>query len=250
MPNSDDATQLAAEVRRRLPDEGYVHIARVLTEDLFNAAAEQLGTIALRTDIRVDSQADDDLRRIRDPLYADRPSVYRAEGLSYHTDSPVIDVLAWYCVEQDAVDGTSALVDTGDLANHFTDDEQAALSRVRVRTMIRDADGHEIVHEYPLFADGKVYYASWLLSENLGDDERALAARFADYIAQKDATAPIRIRLKPGEMLFVDNHRILHGRSEIPPDSKRHLVRFYIRTVSTMLPAEIATPESSASHAT
>jgi hypothetical protein len=233
MPNIDDATQLAAEVRRRLPDEGYVHIANALTEDVFTAAAQQLGTIALRTDIRVDSQADDALRRARDPLYADRPSVYRAEGLSYHTDSPIIDVLAWYCVEQDAVDGTSALVDTGDLAKHFTDDEQAALSRVRVRAMMRDAECREIVHEYPLLADGKVYYAPWLLVENVGDDERALAARFAAYLAQKDATAPIRIRLKPGEMLFVDNHRILHGRSEIPPDSRRHLVRLYIKTLSS-----------------
>jgi hypothetical protein len=237
MPNIDDATQLAAEVR-------------LLTEDVFTAAAQQLGTITLRTDIRVDSQADDALRRARDPLYADRPSVYRAEGLSYHTDSPLIDVLAWYCVEQDAVDGTSALVDTGDFAKHFDDEEQAILSRVRVRAMMRDAEYREIVHEYPLLANGKVYYAEWLLCENLDDDERALAQRFADYIALKDSTAPIRIRLKPGEMLFVDNHRILHGRSDIPPDSRRHLVRFYIKTVMTMQSAETATRESSASRAT
>src|SRR3954471_5460160 len=175
MPDIDDATQLAGEVRRRLPNEGYVHIARALTEDAFTAAAQQLGTITLRTDIRVDSQADDALRRVRDPLYADRPSVYRAEGLSYHTDSPVIDVLAWYCVEQDAVDGTSTLVDTGDFAKHFNDEEQAVLSRVRLRAMMRDAEHREIVHEYPLLANGKVYYAEWLLCENLGDDERALA---------------------------------------------------------------------------
>jgi hypothetical protein len=230
MPDVDDATQLAGEVRRRLPDEGYVHIARVLPEDVFTAASQQLGTIALRTDIRVDSQADDALRRARDPLYADRPSVYRADGLSYHTDSPLIDVLAWYCVEQDAAGGTSTLVDTGDLANYFNDDEQAALSRVRVRAMMRDDEDREIAREFPLFAAGKVYYAPWLLCENLGDTERALATRFAAYITQKDATAPIRIRLKPGEMLFVDNHRILHGRSDIPADSKRHLVRFYIKT--------------------
>lgn len=232
MPNIDDATQLAAEVRERLPGEGYVHITRVLPEEVFTAAAQQLGTIDLRTDIRVDSQADDALRRARDPLYADRPSVYRAEGLTYHTDSPIIDVLAWYCVEQDAVDGTSALVDTGDIAHCFSENDQAVLSRVRVRTMIRDAGNREIVQEYPLFANGKVYYAQWLVCDDLGESERDLAARFADYIAQKDATAPIRIRLKPGEMLFVDNHRILHGRSEIPPDSRRHLVRLYIKQFS------------------
>ncbi len=77
MPHTDDAAQLAAEVRDRLPGEGYVHIARTLAEEVFTSAAKQLGTIELRTDIRVDSEADDALRRARDPIYADRPSVYR-----------------------------------------------------------------------------------------------------------------------------------------------------------------------------
>jgi hypothetical protein len=232
MPHIDDAAQLAAEVRDRLPAEGYVQIARVLGEEVFTAAAKQLGTIELRTDIRVDSEADDALRRARDPLYADRPSVYRADGLSYHTDSPVIDMLAWYCVAQDSLDGTSALIDTGDVMQHFDADDLEVMSCIGVRTMVRDAENREVVREFPLFADGRLYYAPWLLSPDLGAQERDVAARFADYVAEKDATAPIRIRLKPGEMLFVDNHRILHGRSSIPPDSRRHLVRLYIKVRS------------------
>ncbi len=139
-------------------------------------------------------------------------------------------MLAWYCVAQDAVDGTSALIDTGDVTQHFDADDLAVMSRIRVRAMMRDAENREIVCEYPLFVGGKVYYAPWLLCPDLDEKESDVAARFADYVAEKDATEPIRIRLKPGEMLFVDNHRILHGRSSIPPDSRRHLVRLYIRT--------------------
>ncbi|HEX7679350.1 MAG TPA: TauD/TfdA family dioxygenase [Thermoanaerobaculia bacterium] len=229
MPPIDDAARLAAEVRDRLPAEGYVHVARVLGEEVFTAAANQLGTIELRTDIRVDSEADEVLRRARDPLHADRPSVYRADGLSYHTDSPVIDMLAWYCVAQDAIDGTSALIDTGDVMQHFDADDLEVMSRIGVRTMMRDAGNREIACVFPLFAEGKLYYAPWLLSPDLGERERDVADRFAGYVAEKDATAPIRIRLKPGEMLFVDNHRILHGRSSIPPDSRRHLIRLYIK---------------------
>jgi alpha-ketoglutarate-dependent taurine dioxygenase len=229
MPHADAAAQLAAEVRERLPREGFVHIDRVLSQEVFAEAAQQLGAITLRTDIRVDPAADDALRRARDPQHADRPSVFRAAGLSYHTDTPLADVLAWYCVEQDAADGSSALVDTGDVARHFDADELAALERVRIRLLTREQAGHEIVNEYPLLAAGKVYYVPWLVSPDLDDEERNLAARFDDYLAMKDATQPIRIRLKPGEMLFIDNHRILHGRSELPPDSRRHLVRLYIR---------------------
>jgi Taurine catabolism dioxygenase TauD, TfdA family len=232
MPHIDDAAQLAAEVRERLPVEGYVHIARVFPEEIFTNAAKALGSIALRTDIRVDSEADEALRRARDPAYADRPSVYRADGLSYHTDSPLMDMLAWYCVAQDAVDGTSALVDTGDVAQHFDAEDLATMARVRVRAMMRDAENREVVREFPLFAGGKVYYAPWLLSPDLGEQERDVASRFGAYVAKKDTTEPISIRLQPGQMLFVDNHRILHGRSSIPPDSRRHLVRLYIRLSS------------------
>jgi hypothetical protein len=221
---------VAAEVRERLPREGYVHIAGVLPEEIFTEAARQLGTVTMRTDIRVDATADDALRRARDPLHADRPSVYRADRLSYHTDTPLADVLAWYCVEQDASDGTSALVDTGDVARHFDAEELAAMERVRVRFHAGGEPGREIFGEYPLLAAGKVYYVPWLLSPDLDEDERKIAARFEEYLAKKDATNPIRIRLKPGEMLFIDNHRVLHGRGELPPDSRRHLVRLYIRT--------------------
>ena len=221
--------EVAAEVRERLPREGYVHIDRALPEEVFTAAAHELGTVTMRTDIRVDAAADDALRRARDPLHADRPSVYRAEPLSYHTDTPMADVLAWYCVEQDAADGSSALVDTGDIADNFGAEELAALERVQVRYRAGGEAGHEIFADYPLLAAKKIYYVPWLVAPDLDEHERKLVARFDEYLAKKDATAPIRIRLEPGEMLFIDNHRVLHGRSELPPDSRRHLVRLYIR---------------------
>jgi alpha-ketoglutarate-dependent taurine dioxygenase len=230
MPDLDGAAILAADVRERLPREGYVYIDRALPEEIFTAAARQLGTVTMRTDIRVDAAADDALRRARDPLHADRPSVYRAKSLSYHTDTPLADVLAWYCLEQDAAGGSSVLVDTADVARHFDAEELAALEHVRVRSHIREEAGHEIVREYPLLAAGKVYYAPWLVAPDLSEAERKLAERFDEYLAKKAATTPIRIRLKPGEMLFIDNHRVLHGRGELPPDSRRHLVRLYIRT--------------------
>ena len=156
--------------------------------------------------------------------------MYRPERLSFHADTPMADVLAWYCVEQDAADGSSALVDTGDIARHFDADELAAMERVRVRYRAGGEAGHEIFDDVPLRAASKIYYAPWLVSPDLDERQRELVARFDDYLAKKDATAPIRIRLKPGEMLFIDNHRVLHGRSELPPDSRRHLVRLYIRT--------------------
>ena len=47
MPHMDDAAQLAADVRDRLPSEGYVHIARTLPEEVFTSAAKQLGIVSV-----------------------------------------------------------------------------------------------------------------------------------------------------------------------------------------------------------
>ncbi|WP_395237111.1 TauD/TfdA family dioxygenase [Vibrio alginolyticus] len=38
---------------------------------------------------------------------------------------------------------------------------------------------------------------------------------------------PIILRLEPGEALFVDNKRMLHGREDIPQDSPRYLYRIH-----------------------
>jgi len=52
---------VAAEVRERLPREGYVHIDRAVREEVFTEASHQLGEVTMRTDIRVDAAADDAL---------------------------------------------------------------------------------------------------------------------------------------------------------------------------------------------
>jgi len=61
----------------------------------------------------------------------------RARG--FHTDRPTVDVIGWYCVEQDAEDGAVLLIDTADLGEHFGAAEIAGLGRVEVGYFQRDA---------------------------------------------------------------------------------------------------------------
>jgi len=48
-------------------------------------------------------------------------------------------------------------------------------------------------------------------------------------LQQRAASHLIKIRLRRGDLLIIDNGRILHGRGELRSDSKRELLRAWIR---------------------
>ena len=43
-------------------------------------------------------------------------------------------------------------------------------------------------------------------------------------------TRKVSVSLEPGDAVFVDNNRLLHGRDKLPAGSKRHLYRLWITT--------------------
>ncbi|MFE5700342.1 TauD/TfdA family dioxygenase [Rhodococcus koreensis] len=47
--------------------------------------------------------------------------------------------------------------------------------------------------------------------------------------AVREPSLQTRVRLDTGDMLFIDNARFLHGRTEISPTASRHLKRLYTR---------------------
>jgi Taurine catabolism dioxygenase TauD, TfdA family len=222
---------LAAWVREELRQHGLARLPP-MTEARFLDLAGGVGEVGLRTDMVIDPAQAEEERRRRGTA-TERPVVYAPTELGFHTDRPTVDVIGWYCVEQDAEDGAVLLIDTADLGEHFGAAEIAGLGRVEVGYFQRDAHtGREETRRAPLVARGPrghlLYYAPWLVQES-GDAETALlVARFAAYVEKKRETALVRIRLQRGEALFVDNRRLLHARGNLSPSSRRHIVRLYI----------------------
>jgi alpha-ketoglutarate-dependent taurine dioxygenase len=71
-----------------------------------------------------------------------------------------------------------------------------------------------------------VFYAPWLISH---DSHQGLGGAFvADLIAQSLSNS-IRVRLAPGQSLFIDNQRMLHGRDALATTSMRWLTRWWIK---------------------
>src|SRR5262249_28857080 len=126
------------------------------------------------------------------------------------------------------------LLDTNDLSEHFNSDELDALGRIQVGYGIRPPDGiGEILHQAPLIsrdAGLKVFYVPWQIRTPPDDLGRALIARSSRYVRLKAGRDLLSIRLERRQSLFIDNRRLLHGRGALPEDSRRHLVRLYIRS--------------------
>jgi hypothetical protein len=234
----DDAeiAQLAATIRSSLETDGLVRVTTRLTLEDFEALGGVIGVVELRTDVRVDpARRDAQMGSRGDALGRSRPGVYQAESLALHTDRPTAAVLAWYCIAQDDRGGETVLLDTSDLGEHLSPDVLATLRGVDVAYAIPlPGSSGEQVFRHPLLAGAgppyEVYYVPWNLTEPASKEERRALEKFADYVRRGHERRAIRIRLEPRESLFIDNRRMLHGRDALSAETKRHLVRLYLRT--------------------
>src|SRR5579864_7623581 len=229
-PAADALREVAARLREDLRAHGLARLPP-MTEACFVELAGCVGEVGLRTDLVIDPVQEEEERRRRSSATG-RPVVYAPTELGFHTDRPTVDVIGWYCVEQDAEEGAVLLIDTADLGEHFTAAEIAVLGRVELGYFQRNAQtGQEEARRAPLVASGPrghlLYYAPWLV-ESAGSETAPVLERFAAYVVRKRETALVRIRLQRGEALFVDNRRLLHARGNLSPSSRRHIVRLYI----------------------
>ena len=140
-------------------------------------------------------------------------------AVPFHTDDPRVDVIAWYCEEQDERDGACLLVDSRDVVGRMTSREVDELRGLELR--YRGATEPRPV----LTEDGSIFFAPWLCPGRSGGDVLNPLRR---AIGEPDCHDGIEVRLQPGQVLIIDNHRTLHGRRAISDSSRRQLVRRWI----------------------
>jgi hypothetical protein len=224
----------SAKILEALRTYGHAYVKQPLSFDDFKLISKSIGTIQLETDIKVDAALVQfqNQQRIMDG----RPSTYQSQGLDFHSDNPRINVLAWYCREQDEVDGALYLIDTDSVAGFLTQAELEILTKTNVMysNLQSGADKEkELLKEPVLTAIGSgyhVYYQSWLLRDKYTAEQVAALSRFSEYIKAMQKTSRIRVRLEKSQSLFIDNRRTLHGRASLAPDTRRHLIRFFLTT--------------------
>ncbi len=220
-----EAADLSTGILASLRTLGYAHVARPHTAGDFEMTACQLGSIVLRTDLAITPE--------RSSI------VYKSDEIRLHQDNPEVNTLGWYCVQQDEIDGSALLLDTGDIVAHFSRGEIVTMTTINVRYPDPDQSRHNpdrgltayllwpLVNEKSTRTE--VYYVPWLLADSYDENQRRVLAKFTEYLRAKEETQLVRIRLKAGESLFIDNNRMLHGRGSISQNSKRFLKRVWIK---------------------
>ena len=229
--SEEELDRAADQIVDVLNTNGYVYIPGHTTMEWCDGIASRLGTVAGKTDIIFDPARDAAQRKTR-TFKQDRPSVYLGGDLGLHNDNPYWNVLGWYCVDQDAAVGASILIDTSDIARHFSQEELELLCATHLLVPSRDLEGKEIALPVPVLTRRAerygIYWVSWLKLDSYEKAQRMALDRLGEWVLHKQETETIEIRLQSGECLFIDNSRMLHGRRALSEKSRRHLIRLSI----------------------
>lgn len=202
----------SAGLGERLHRDGWALVREKLTPQEFERVATTLGRIVLETPVRLTPEA-------RTYLSSPKP-------LPGHTDHPSVEYIAWHCLRQDDEDGASVLIDTRPILEQMGP-EAAHLAHVKLGCP--PLKGLDPTETWPLTWSARgatrVYYAPW---------QRAITESIVQqraYEAFRNLTTtvvPTKIRLDPGQVLVIDNRRILHGRGALRPGSQRELRRLWL----------------------
>jgi hypothetical protein len=223
--------EISMAIRSILETEGYLHLTWPMSMEHYERIAGRLGTIVLRSDVKVDldrARNQEQVRHLRG-----RGGIYSPSPLHLHTD-PNADLVSWYCVEQDETGGPMLMLDTGNLEAQFSQRELEILSRIDLWSPSRKSESEpETFNPVPLLSrkNGryKLFYAPWLLRESYDGEATSVLEKFVAYVNNLEGTQLISLPIKKHDTIFIDNGRMLHGRGALPETSRRHLVRLYLR---------------------
>lgn len=207
-----------ARLTALLVTDGYAWVKEPLDEDAFVSLAHAFGDIVDDMSVRV--------------VPGKRTYLARPDPIPLHTDHPSADVILWRCDAQDARDGASLLADGHRVVADLDGQERAVLALMRLPAMVRfggPALPTAIIS--PGEHRTRVFYAPWLEPVGCPVEGHDALARFRVALARLEKQ-PTSIRLEPGQVLIVDNHRILHGRGRLAPESARRLRRLWVRATA------------------
>ena len=201
----------AARVLEGLQRDGYAVIDEPLSDQTFVEIGCALGAIV-----------DDVIVKL---VPGERAYLARQDPMPFHTDHPIADIVAWRCEAQDERDGASLLVDGHAVLHGLGARLRTWLERIRlVPPSASDGD----VEPTPILSPDhkRIFFAPWLRPVDASREAFLTLAAFREVIEQ--APHALKRRLLPGQALFIDNHRMMHGRDALSSDSPRRLRRLWL----------------------
>jgi alpha-ketoglutarate-dependent taurine dioxygenase len=157
--------------------------------------------------------------------------VARPGPVPLHTDHPDSDLVAWWCEEQDEEDGATLLLDALPVVAALPERTRERLSQVQLACP--PLAGGPPSESRPVLRDGEdgiaLFCSPWLRAVGADPDHQAALDELRRGLSTEARTRTRRRRMARGDVLIVDNRRVLHGRGAIPPTSRRVLHRVWVR---------------------
>lgn len=167
--------------------------------------------------------------------------------MDFHADQLPVDILGLFCVRDAKSGGESALVSVGAVHNTLLE-ERPDLLEVLYQPFNLDWRGEEPPGEPGWYTSPMFSYAGGKVTSRITSRQYFnTVTRFGDELALTDiqrealdavqdiANRPelqLSMRMQPGDMQFLNNHAILHARTEFQDheedEMKRHLLRIWV----------------------
>ena len=182
-----------------IPNKNEIQLAEILA---------QFGNIIHETDVIANSES--------------KSLVTSNKQLDFHTDNHLAKYILWHCKKQAEEGGISMLCDAADVYSKLNEDEKVALSNIHVyehKMFPENRNSNPIVSEEN--GEVKFYYSFWLARKKYR--ELPVFQKWRNLI---ENAKKVELRLETNDILIIDNHRMLHGRSEIK--GERFLKRYWI----------------------
>jgi alpha-ketoglutarate-dependent taurine dioxygenase len=192
-----------------LAARGYAYRSRGEHPGL-DSVCDALGRTLLKTDVR--------------PSATKKSLVCSTRPLGPHTDHYRADFIAWECVTSAEADGATFVVDPAPAFNALSAADKELIGTARVfehRVFEDDLPSRPIVDN--AVCPERFYFTYWLARTATAAESQAID-RFREQL-ERPALA-VRFRLSPGDLLVIDNRRVLHGRDAFT--GHRHLIRAWI----------------------
>jgi alpha-ketoglutarate-dependent taurine dioxygenase len=148
-------------------------------------------------------------------------------SIPWHTDHHRAERIVWFCLAQAETGGETLLTD-GHAALELLD--PAHVRTLRSIMLFEHSVFRGDAPQYPMLTDGarglpRLYFSLWLADEQMEGAQREAFDAFGQAL---DRVEHHRFLLQPGDILAIDNTRMVHARTAIGGERVRHLRRYWL----------------------
>jgi hypothetical protein len=200
------------EIRKHLEINGYC-VIKDGGLSAINLVSQALGEIIQQKDISIEDEP--------------KKWVNSSKEMPFHTDHSSADFVAWHCIEQTDIGGESLLSDISVAFSLLSDLQKELLKKIQIKN-VQLFDGDLEFHPLINIKDEHVefYFVPWLVQDDICDDTQN-ALKEIESTLQSMA---IKILLAKGDVLVINNKKLVHGRDALLGSPNRFLKRYWIKS--------------------